>query len=248
MQHARARSWAEAAYARIRNQAVRDARIAWTDVDALTTAAAAIEANYIASRTARDVLLERFRVARGSLIDVLAAEDNFFQVAARYVQVMAEPGCCAHHPACTHRRAGGCHRTWCTSCARTGRSKCLRRGNKRVSGPDDHTRDPLYSERPPRFAQWLTEPIRANRPTYLKVAVAAAVINLFGLVTSLFTMTVYDRVVPNQAIESLVALSIGLAIITRVRLRPGVSCARISWILPERISTAMSGRGCSTGC
>ncbi len=83
---------AEAAYARIRNQAVRDARIAWTDVDALQTAATAIEANYLASRRARDVLLERFRVARGSLIDVLAAEDNFFQVAARYVQVMAELG------------------------------------------------------------------------------------------------------------------------------------------------------------
>lgn len=71
----------------------------------------------------------------------------------------------------------------------------------------------LYAERPPRFARWLTEPIRANRPTYLKVAVAAAVINLFGLVTSLFTMTVYDRVVPNNATESLVALSVGLAII-----------------------------------
>ena len=38
------------------------------------------------------MLLERFRVARGSLLDVLAAEDNFFQVAARYVQVMAELG------------------------------------------------------------------------------------------------------------------------------------------------------------
>lgn len=73
--------------------------------------------------------------------------------------------------------------------------------------------DTLYAERPPRFARWLTEPISANRATYFKVALAAAVINLFGLVTSLFTMTVYDRVVPNEAFESLMALSIGLAII-----------------------------------
>lgn len=73
--------------------------------------------------------------------------------------------------------------------------------------------DTLYAERPPRFARWLTEPIRDNRATYFKVGLAAAVINLFGLVTSLFTMTVYDRVVPNEAIESLVALSIGLAIV-----------------------------------
>ena len=38
-------------------------------------------------------------------------------------------------------------------------------------------------------------------------------INIFGLLTSLFTMTVYDRVVPNNATSSLVALTIGLAIV-----------------------------------
>ncbi|MDP8995181.1 MAG: type I secretion system permease/ATPase [Pseudomonadota bacterium] len=52
-----------------------------------------------------------------------------------------------------------------------------------------------------------------NKATYLKVAVAAALINVFGLVTALFTMTVYDRVVPNNAISSLIALSIGLGIV-----------------------------------
>ena len=64
----------------------------------------------------------------------------------------------------------------------------------------------------PRFAAWLMEPMRRNRPVYLKVALAAVVINIFGLLTSLFTMIVYDRVVPNNATSSLVALSIGLAI------------------------------------
>jgi ATP-binding cassette subfamily C protein LapB len=65
----------------------------------------------------------------------------------------------------------------------------------------------------PRFAPWLMEPMRRNRSVYMKVALAAVVINIFGLVTSLFTMTVYDRVVPNNATESLVALTIGLAIV-----------------------------------
>jgi ATP-binding cassette subfamily C protein LapB len=65
----------------------------------------------------------------------------------------------------------------------------------------------------PRFAAWLMEPMRRNRPIYLKVALAAVMINMFGLVTSLFTMTVYDRVVPNNATSSLVALTIGFAII-----------------------------------
>src|SRR5690349_24627522 len=66
---------------------------------------------------------------------------------------------------------------------------------------------------PERFASWLVEPMRRNKSTYAKVALAAAMINIFGLVTSLFTMTVYDRVLPNNATESLIALSIGLSIV-----------------------------------
>ncbi|HEX8480281.1 MAG TPA: type I secretion system permease/ATPase [Allosphingosinicella sp.] len=65
----------------------------------------------------------------------------------------------------------------------------------------------------PRFAAWLMEPMRRNRGVYTKVALAAVLINIFGLLTSLYTMTVYDRVVPNNATSSLVALSIGLAIV-----------------------------------
>jgi len=76
-----------------------------------------------------------------------------------------------------------------------------------MSNPD------AVRERPPRFAAWLMEPMQRNRQTYVKVAVAAAMINIFGLVTSLFTMTVYDRVVPNNATASLIALTIGLAVV-----------------------------------
>lgn len=65
----------------------------------------------------------------------------------------------------------------------------------------------------PRFAPWLLEPMLRNRGTYSKVALAAVFINIFGLITSIFTMTVYDRVIPNNATASLIALSIGLAII-----------------------------------
>jgi ATP-binding cassette, subfamily C, bacterial LapB len=65
----------------------------------------------------------------------------------------------------------------------------------------------------PRLAEWLVEPMRRNSATYWKVALAAVFINIFGLLTALFTMTVYDRVVPNNATSSLVALTIGLAIV-----------------------------------
>jgi ATP-binding cassette subfamily C protein LapB len=73
--------------------------------------------------------------------------------------------------------------------------------------------DDMVEHPRPRFASWLTEPMLRNKGTYLKVALTAAMINVFGLITSVFTMTVYDRVVPNNAVSSLIALSIGLAIV-----------------------------------
>jgi ATP-binding cassette, subfamily C, bacterial LapB len=66
---------------------------------------------------------------------------------------------------------------------------------------------------PPRIAAWLMDPIRTNRGLYLQVVLAATLVNLFGLATSLFSMTVYNRIVPNNATDSLIALSIGVAII-----------------------------------
>ena len=74
----------------------------------------------------------------------------------------------------------------------------------------DHELAPVKE---PRFARWLAEPMLRNKSVYIKVGIAAAMINLFGLIVSLFTMTVYDRVVPNMAISSLVALTIGVSIV-----------------------------------
>jgi ATP-binding cassette, subfamily C, bacterial LapB len=71
----------------------------------------------------------------------------------------------------------------------------------------------LATVRQPRFAQWLAQPMLRNKSVYLKVGLAAAMINLFGLIVSLFTMTVYDRVIPNMAFSSLTALSIGIGIV-----------------------------------
>ena len=72
----------------------------------------------------------------------------------------------------------------------------------------DGPRDPA-----PLIAPWLAGPLRENRAAFLQVALAAAFINLFALATSLFSMTVYDRVVPNNATTSLMVLSIGIGIV-----------------------------------
>ncbi|WP_245844004.1 TolC family protein [Sphingomonas spermidinifaciens] len=86
---ARARG-AEAALERTKLEAARDAAVAWSDLGALRDSASAIEANYLATRQSRDVLVERFRVARGTLFDVLSAETNYFNVATRYIETVTE--------------------------------------------------------------------------------------------------------------------------------------------------------------
>lgn len=57
---------------------------------------------------------------------------------------------------------------------------------------------------------WFWSPLAANRWTYAQVVLAAALTNLLGLTVSVFIMVVYDRVLPNNAIESLIALTGGV--------------------------------------
>ncbi|HYD36223.1 MAG TPA: TolC family protein [Allosphingosinicella sp.] len=86
---ARARS-ADARASRIRDEAARDAAIAWSDVRALEEQLRALEASYIASRRSRDVLIERFINARGNLFDVVAAEDAYFETATAFIRTLSE--------------------------------------------------------------------------------------------------------------------------------------------------------------
>jgi len=60
---------------------------------------------------------------------------------------------------------------------------------------------------------WFWAAVKKNLPVYRDVLVAAFFINLFALALPLFTMNVYDRVVPNYAVETLWTLAIGLLIV-----------------------------------
>lgn len=64
----------------------------------------------------------------------------------------------------------------------------------------------------PRQGNWFWRPLWRNRSIYAQVMLAAVLTNFLSLSTSLFIMIVYDKVIPNQAIESLVALTVGVAI------------------------------------
>ena len=67
-------------------------------------------------------------------------------------------------------------------------------------------------ELPLRKVDWFWGSLKQSKWTYFQVLIAAAVSNFLGLSSSLFIMVVYDRVVPNAAIESLIALTIGVLI------------------------------------
>lgn len=58
--------------------------------------------------------------------------------------------------------------------------------------------------------QWFWGTLKKSWPLYVQVAIAAILINLFAAASPIFTMNVYDRVVPNSAIETLWVLAIGI--------------------------------------
>jgi len=66
--------------------------------------------------------------------------------------------------------------------------------------------------RAPR-GHWLRSVLWGNAGIYGQAALGAVLINLFALAIPLFTMIVYDRVVPNNAIETLWVLALGAAIV-----------------------------------
>lgn len=64
-----------------------------------------------------------------------------------------------------------------------------------------------------RTGHWFWSELLKQWPVYVEVIIAAVVINCFALVSPLFVMNVYDRVVPNNAIETLWVLVIGALLV-----------------------------------
>jgi len=71
----------------------------------------------------------------------------------------------------------------------------------------NHTRQPPISD------HWFFGPALKNKKRYSQVILASVFINLFALASAFFIMIVYDRIVPNNATESLIALTVGILIV-----------------------------------
>lgn len=65
----------------------------------------------------------------------------------------------------------------------------------------------------PSRGHWFWGAFREQWWSYVQVMIAAFMLNCFALASPLFVMNVYDRVVPNNAMESLWVLSIGVALV-----------------------------------
>lgn len=72
-------------------------------------------------------------------------------------------------------------------------------------------RDAETAVEPERHWFWST--ILRQWPVYAEVIVAAVIINCFAIATSLFAMNVYDRVIPNNALDTLWVLTVGVLIV-----------------------------------
>ncbi len=65
----------------------------------------------------------------------------------------------------------------------------------------------------PRASSWFWGTLWRFRKLYAKLIPASILINLFAIASPIFIMTTYDRVVPNQAMETLSVLAVGAAIV-----------------------------------
>jgi len=73
-----------------------------------------------------------------------------------------------------------------------------------------HKFDFSRGELVPQARTWFRDTLKRSRWLYVDAVAASLLINLIGMVTPLFVMNVYDRVVPNQAEATLWVLAIGI--------------------------------------
>jgi ATP-binding cassette, subfamily C, bacterial LapB len=75
--------------------------------------------------------------------------------------------------------------------------------------PVSETGDALPAPETTTAWRWFTSAFKGGRVSYAHVVLVTIALNVLAMALPLFTMNVYDRVIPNAALDSLAALSIG---------------------------------------
>lgn len=76
--------------------------------------------------------------------------------------------------------------------------------------------EPKSSLLPALDTHWFWSGILSNSNNYIKSGLAVLLTNVFALGTSMFSMVVYNRIIPANAIESLYALVFGMGLLLAV--------------------------------
>jgi len=79
--------------------------------------------------------------------------------------------------------------------------------------PEHHNKDAHKRVLKHEEHHWFWGTLAYSRSIYMDVIIASFLINLFVMASPLFTMNVYDRVVPNNAIDTLWVFAIGIGVI-----------------------------------
>ncbi|ABD06947.1 ABC transporter related [Rhodopseudomonas palustris HaA2] len=91
-------------------------------------------------------------------------------------------------------------------------------------------------------SHWFWSVVSRFGANYAHVAIAAFIVNILALAAPLFTMSVYDRVIPNGAIPSLVALGIGLALAIAFDFLLKVVRSRIIDMTGKKVDVVLAAR------
>ena len=89
---------------------------------------------------------------------------------------------------------------------------------------------------------WFWGTMRRNVPIYKNVILMSIFINIFVLAVPLFTMNVYDRVIPNNALETLWAFGIGIFIALSFDLVLKILRSYFLGVASKRADVIMSNR------
>lgn len=89
---------------------------------------------------------------------------------------------------------------------------------------------------------WFWSAVLSNKRLYRDALLAAIMINLFALAIPLFSMNVYDRVVPNNAVETLWVLAIGVSLVLIFNMVLTTARAYVVDTASKRIDVKLSGQ------